>query len=221
MKTKKGRPKGSKNKPKISFSFDSEEYKKGKSGKSSKSSSSSKQLALPSPDAFKKKLSQVRDIGDATVVFKKESKKIRDFIESKEDDSAVMMAQRGLLSMLIDLIPVAEASYRNDPRQGQSVALNSLISQIRELIHDIQSTSDRARVADSIVYNIIQPMMLSFGQFVVDNNYQTKRDLSELVDVRQKRELDSVMNKQAKALGSYMQTFFEDIKTRITKELSE
>lgn len=210
-----GRPKGSKNRPKIeNFTFDSGRIKN--------------ELALPDKskskndkDKSKNKFKNAKDFHDLTVTFGKESKKIREFIEDKDDDNAAITAQRQLLSMLIDLIPIAENTYRNDPRQSNANAMNALVSQIRELIHDIQSTQDRSRIADSIVYNILQPMMLSFGQFVVDNNHQTKRDLKEIVDVRQLRELDGAMNKQAKALGAYMQTFFEDLKARITKELSE
>ena len=221
-----GRPRGSKNKPKVNFDFDGGEFLREHRKRE-------KQLTLPSPDKkskssksgkkdkYKDKFKKAKDINELTVVFGKESKKIRQFIEGKEDDTASLMAQRQLLSMLIDLIPVAESTYRKDSRQSNAYAMTSLISQIRELIHDIQSTQDRGRVADSIVYNILQPMILSFAQFVVDNNHHTKRDLKEIVDARSQRELDSVMNKQAKALGAYMQSFFEDLKARITKELSE
>lgn len=205
-----GRPKGSTNKPRLElehFAFDSDSVSKSGTDKRKKKNS----------NKFKK----AKDFHDLTVTFGKESRKIRDFIESKDDDSAAITAQRQLLSMLIDLIPIAENTYRSDPRQSNAYAMNGLISQVRELIHDIQSTQDRARVADTIVYSIVQPMMLSFGQFVVDNNHHTKRDLKEIIDVRQVRELDNVMNKQAKSLGAYMQTFFEELKTRITKELSE
>lgn len=211
-----GRPLGSKNKPKPDFTFDAKKVSKDL-------------MALPAPAKSKKdKRSKkerfkdsVKESGAIMTVFGKDSRKIRDLLDAKDDDNAMLMAQRRMLSMLISIIPTAEHAYKDDPRQSMAYALTGLISQVRELIHDIQSTQDRARVADSIVFNILQPTMVAFANFVIDNNHQTKRDLADLIDVRQKRELDALMNRQAKAIGAYMQTMMDDLKDRITKELSE
>lgn len=226
-----GRPKGSKNRPKLeSFGFDSEAFmkkymkKEKESSKSSKNKDKAKDKKSDKSTKDKRKYfeSKVSQADDLTAVFSgKKSRKIKELLESKDDDGAMTMAQRQLLAMLIQLIPTAEKSYREDPRQSMAYAMNALISQIRELIHDIQSTQDRERVADSIVLNIVHPLMVSFANFIIDNNHMTKRELRELVSDSKRRELDEMMNRQAKSIGAYMQSFADELKNRITKELSE
>lgn len=216
----RGRPKGSKNKKKkFDFSFDSSKVKKASALLALPDKTEKKISAKDKKKAEKQISKYAKDASDIYALFGKDAKNIQKLIDSKDDDNMIISSQRALLKMLVDLIPIAEDNYREYRSERSAYALNALVSQSRELMQDIVSSQDRSRVADIIIYNILQPAILTLGQFVIENNHQTKKHMSEVVDVKDLRDMKDVLDKSAINLGGYLNTFYEDLKERIAKEL--
>lgn len=170
------------------------------------------------PPSLKKKEKELTKIVN---VFGGDAKKIQKLLRNNEDDSAILKSQRSLLNMLVDLIPIAENTYREFRTERAAYAMNAFISQMRELMQDIVSSQDRALAADTIIHNIIKPSMISFAQFILDNNYQLNKELSEIVPVERAKDVSTIVNKSSRNIGVYMETLMKDFSDRIKAELSE
>jgi hypothetical protein len=95
------------------------------------------------------------------------SKQLYSMIQEGKIDQAVVFFQRQMLATILRLIPIAEKQYRREKKEHTAYALNSLVSQARELTADIQSSADRAAVAEVIVTDVLMPTFRSFIETVV------------------------------------------------------
>lgn len=154
-------------------------------------------------------------------LFGQETSKIQELLTNRENDNAIDMANRAMLNSLLDLIPIAESRYRDDPRQSNAYALSNLISQIRELIADLQATADKSLIVDKVVYDILQPTMLTLAQFLIDTNYQLKKEIDPLLHQEKLKEAHTTIDSMSKSSGQYVQLMFNTLKERISKALGE
>lgn len=154
-------------------------------------------------------------------LFGQESVRIQELLLDKHTDNAIDNANRALLRATLDLIPIAEGRYRDDSRQSNAYALNTLINQARELIADIQASDDKSVVTDRIVYDIIKPTMMTFAQFLIDGNYQLKRELADNLKPDRVKQSHEIIDQTSKGSAQYIQAMFKDLRDRVTKSLGE
>ena len=204
-----------------------------KKKKKKKPKSESRELALVSekPKKYevvkrkrgrpKKIQTKIQNASELANTFGGDARKIQKLLRLKDDDSAILKTQRSLLNMLIEMIPIAENTYRTYGTQSAAYAMNALVSQVRELMQDIVSSQDRQLAADNIIATIINPNMLSFAQFILDNNHQLIKEVTELVPVERAKDVQNIVNKSSRNVGIYIQTMLEDFRNRIQKELSD
>ncbi len=171
------------------------------------------------PAVIKKVKKQAKDLDSLAAHFGKDSTKVQDLITNKDSDSAIDLAQKSMLKMMIGLIPIAESQYREFKNERAAYALNALVSQARELIADIQSTKDRSTVADAITLNVINPTFISLGQFIIDSNRYLRKELAESVDVKDLMEVTAALDKNMRGIGQYLQQTMEQLNERISKML--
>lgn len=188
-----------------------------KSSSSSSRTSSSKDKPLTTKRVKVKK--QVKDLSSLTAHFGKDSSRVQDLISNNDSDSAIELAQKSMLKMMIGLIPIAETQYREFKNERAAYALNALVSQSRELIADIQSTKDRSLVADAIIANVIHPTFISIGQFIIDSNRYLRKDLAEVVDAKDMANVTSALDKNMRSIGQYLQQTVDMLNERIQKML--
>lgn len=162
-----------------------------------------------------------KELGKIAGVFGVDGRKIQALLKNNNDDAAILKMQRSLLNMLVEMIPIAEETYRTHKTERAAYAMNAFISQIRELMSDIVSSQDRQIAAETIVNSIIKPAMLGFAQFTIDNNYQLSKKLSAFVADNKVQEVNSIINSSTKNVGVYMQSLMEDFSTQIRKTLNE
>ena len=122
------------------------------------------------------------------------AKKIQALIDDNNNDGAITLTQKALLKMMIDLIPLAEQKVRESDSTRGIYQINALVSQARELIADIQSNRDQAMIVDTIMANIIQPNMVSITQFIVDSQYQLKREIQDKVKTEHVRDVSTAID---------------------------
>ncbi len=162
-----------------------------------------------------------KNIQTLSNLFGADADKIQNLINSKDSENAIEHAQKSLFNMLIRLIPTAEQQYLEYKNERAAYALNALVSQTRELISDIQSTKDRSQVADTIIMSIIQPIMTTLAQFLIDNSRYLRKDLLEIVDAREIKNLNEALDRNIKNIGSYLPQLVAQLEERINKTLSD
>lgn len=154
-------------------------------------------------------------------LFGQDSLKIQELISEKDNDNAFDMANRSMLSFMLDLIPLAETRYREDARQSNAYAMIALISQARELISDLQAADDKSVIKDKIVYDVVKPTMMTLAQFLIDSNYQLKRELTDFVIKEHQQKAHLAIDNSTKAAGQYVQAMFSDLKDRLNDALGK
>lgn len=108
-------------------------------------------------------------------MFREQVDRISEQLEN-QPDNAVKQFQLSNLKMLIDLIPMAEREFRNNPKQSNMYTLNGLITQCRELIADLLQEDNTQELVNNIVQNILQPRIGAIANSIIQFNYDVKRD---------------------------------------------
>jgi hypothetical protein len=149
-----------------------------------KKSGSSTELALPNRIS-KLKGNQTSIIGDSVNI-------IQEMLESDNNESATTLIQKRLMQTLVDVLPYAEDNIRESKGQKGIYAFNSLITSLRELMIDIQSTRDKGAIGDALVEKIVRPTFLDIGMNLVLEDERMLKDIKEEVDVTTYRKIREI-----------------------------
>ncbi len=160
-------------------------------------------------------------IEDTSSYLKEKSRKIRKLVKKGENDAAAELIMRTLTSVLLDLLPIAEAKYREDPRQGNAYAFNNLVSTARELVTDLQANTDKSVVIDNIIFNILQPASTTIVTFLIDTNFSTKKELASYIKAEHVKEANDLIDKMSKSYVAFLKAVLVDIQDRIAAALSQ
>jgi len=117
----------------------------------------------------------------ASTTFGVPSKQLYTMIQDGNVDQAIIVFQRQMLATVLRLIPIAENQYRKEKKEHTAYALNSLVSQARELSADIQASADRASVAEIIVTEYMMPTFRSLIETLVVETQALKAVLKSKV----------------------------------------
>lgn len=119
------------------------------------------------------------------------------------------------LIMLIDLIPIAEAKYREFSGERTAYALNALISQAREIIHDIKADSQQRNIILKNVQDVIFPIFVDIGQNLIDNSYSLKKRLEPLLKEEHVADANRIIDNHVKELAILLEEAFKSIREQI------
>lgn len=132
-----------------------------------------------------------------------------------QPDNAVKQFQLSNLKMLIDLIPMAEKEFRNNPKQSNMYTLNGLITQCRELITDLLQEDNTQELINQIIQNIMIPRVASIANSIISFNFDVKREIEK--DLKPERverafsTIDSLTKDFGKELTGILNKIQEDI----------
>ena len=132
-----------------------------------------KALTVPEP----RRISKLEDVRDMQSILGDAAEEIQQLLESNNNDSATTLMQKRLLQTLVDVIPHAEANIRKSQGAKGVYAFNSLITSIRELLIDVQSTRDRGVVGEMLVEKVIRPSFLDIGMVLVQEDARLDKEL--------------------------------------------
>lgn len=144
------------------------------------------------------------------------STRILSMIERKEEDGAVILIQRALLSSALNLLTDVEDNAIESGGSKGIYAYNALISQIRELIGDIQNSQDTALIADSIGL-IVKQQMRGVAQAIIDQHHSLKQDLRQIVE---DTEAD-ILNKKIDAISKELAAYLSDASSLAVERIRE
>lgn len=135
-------------------------------------------------------------------------------------DGALTLIQRTLLQTMVDILPVIERGVRRSHGHKGVIPLNQTVSQIRELVTDIQSLRDRGHLGASIVERVLRPAFLDIGVQIAlafnnlegsAKNKMSKEDGAAFIE-----ELTSTKM----AIAQYMTQQYEEVKSGVSSSLS-
>lgn len=129
------------------------------------------------------------------------AEEIHQLIEVGDGDSATTLLHKRLMQTLIDLIPLAEHNIRkSDGRQGV-YQINALVSQVRELLVDIQATQDRGQLGVHLVESVIRPSFQDIGMAIVQEFDGLSSDAKARMDSEEWRSYRDVLQTARTRIG--------------------
>jgi hypothetical protein len=183
----------------------------------------STELSIVVDKASAKQLSKYGDLADTVKktasVFGIRKQEIMDAVAAGNTDHAILQFQRQAYSTIVNLIPLAEAAYIRDKRESQAYALNALISQGRELAHDLMASSDRQNLSRAIATEILEPVFKSLLQQILQEQLQLKAILGDKLKPQYISAASFEMDESIKRLAGLMTTLYQSTTEQINKKL--
>jgi hypothetical protein len=210
-------------------SSDKPDKKKSRDKKSTESDKKEKSSDKKNKDAPKKK--RGRPFGALTKnragpdiegysALSKDMQVIVDMLEDKENDSAITLTQKAMLQTVIMMMPEAEKRFFANTSAHQAVyAFNALVTTARELIADVQAAEDKTKVIDRIIYDLLEPQILSLVNYLLESNFYLVKQLKPLVKEKHHKKLQDILNDATKSSGSYAKEMFATFKERLPAAL--
>lgn len=169
---------------------------------------------LPGPQA-----KRVRGI---VTMFGQRSDTILRLLENQDEtDGALTLIHRTLLQTMVDVLPVVERAVRRSKGRRGIIPMNQLVSQIRELVTDIQSLRDKGQLGASIVDRVVRPAYLDIASQIalafleIENSAKNRMAADEFKSYR-----DDVLMTTKKNIARYIQDQYESIKSEVVNSLS-
>jgi hypothetical protein len=147
------------------------------------------------------------------------SVKIMDMLENGDADSGITVLKKTLLMTIIRVLPMAEDILTNSGTAKGTYQFVTLISQMRELMADIQADKDKQFLAQSIAEQIIRPAFMNMAQEMMMQHH-TFRKKGDLFVVPSKNSYFSEqLLELGKNLAAMMQTEYKEVSTKIQEAL--
>ncbi len=151
--------------------------------KKKKKVSSSKELALLKKQVTvgaQKRISKLNTKGMRSIIGDS-AEAIQQLLESDSNESAIALMQKRVLQALVDTLPYAEHAIRKTKGVRGVYQFNSLITSIREVMIDMQSTRDKGAIGASMVERILRPAFLDIGMTIVQEEARLDTEIRDLL----------------------------------------
>lgn len=152
--------------------------------------------------------------------FGKQTDKILGMIEQDDADGAVILIQKALLSSVISVLDQAENNVIASGGAKGIYAFNTLISQVRELIGDIQASQDTALIAKSIA-DLYNNLLRGVAQSVIDQHHMLKRDLEPYLDKKDRKSVLSKVDETTRGIAQYLSHVSSEGREKVYERLVE
>ena len=148
------------------------------------------------------------------------SEEIMQLLEVNKNESATSLIQKRLLQSLVDVLPYAEHNVRESKGQRSVYQLNSLITSLREVLIDIQSTRDKGALGEALVEKIIRPMFLDLGMLLIQENAKTDNILKDLMTPENYREAKKTKAESLERIATAIQLAYTEAKAQVIAFIS-
>lgn len=178
-----------------------------------------KQTDLKEVKKKKKKVGEQAAVAKTMLsVFGKKAPKILDLIDQKDTDGALTLIQKQILKSLVSTLPIAEQKMLESDTTRGIYGYNALISQIREVLVDIQSAQDKQFIAQNINVGILQPFFISMAQAMIDSNYRLKKSIVDYIKPDRVRDVNEAIDANAKSIAEHMNMTYGAISAKIEQQ---
>jgi hypothetical protein len=151
--------------------------------------------------------------------FGSESKKIMELLTVGDQDSGISLLKKTLLLTVIRALPASERVLAESNNSRGVYQFNQIVSQIRELITDIQADRDRAYIAQSLIETIIRPAMMDIAQNVLSKHHEFRKATEDYIIPKQQQTFSTSLIAMAKDLAGDMNVAYKDISAKLIEAL--
>lgn len=156
--------------------------------------------------------------------FQKEFKKLRKRTGAANEhfnaEAVNRMMLRAMLTMVLDVIPIAEEAYRKTKKENAAYALNALLNQARELSLDLKLAKDTTGQVEFIERHVLTPVFTSFAQLLIQEMYALKATIDTEVPAKAGKRVKSKVDDMVRSLGQFQSGMIEKISSDIHGYLS-
>jgi hypothetical protein len=175
--------------------------------------------------------SQLALIGDVTprqisktmkVNFGEAADKVIDMLEANDNDGAMVLLQKRLLQSSVAMLTLAEKAMRESEGTRGTYQYATLVSQIRELITDIQASRDRSFIANQIIDQALRPAFINMAEFMINDHQKFRKEMQEdgMVTEGKHLEFNTALRTLARGLAEKMQGEYKNVSFKITEQLT-
>lgn len=159
----------------------------------------------------RKRISKLRTKGMRSIVGDA-AEDIQQLLEIGENDSATSLMHKKLLQSLVDLLPYAEHNVRASKGTKGVYQVNSLVSSIRELVIDLQSTQDRGALGVNLVESVIRPAFLDIGMTIVQEYQALLNDVKDALEPEDYKRVKQSHKDSRQRLAEFIQAEFGKVR---------
>ena len=193
---------------------------KPKRAKSTELTKLKSQVALAITSSAPKRISKLNTKGMRSIIGDS-AETIQQLLEVGKNESATTLIQKRLLQSLVDVLPYAEHGVRASKGAKGIYGLNALITSLREVMIDVQSTRDKGALGDALVERIIRPAFLDIGMTLVTESARTDGDIKDLVSPEAYKEVKRVHKESLDRVAETIKRKYEDAKAQAIQFLQQ
>lgn len=182
--------------------------------KKKKKVSSSKELALLKKQVTvgaQKRISKLNTKGMRSIIGDS-AEAIQQLLESDSNESAIALMQKRVLQALVDTLPYAEHAIRKTKGVRGVYQFNSLITSIREVMIDMQSTRDKGAIGASMVERILRPAFLDIGMTIVQEEARLDTEIRDLLGIEGYRTIRTARKDATTRIAQTIQAKYAEAK---------
>jgi len=151
--------------------------------------------------------------------FGKHSLTIMEMLEAGDSDNGILLLQKKLLQTVIRVLPKAEEVLNESGTSKGTYQFVTLVSQLRELIADIQATKDRAYIAQSLLETIIRPAFMSVAQDMMTKHHTFRKLSEDYIKPNHLAKFSESLLALAKDVANDMNVAYKDVDVKLTEAL--
>lgn len=197
---------------------DDEPPKKKKKRSEDEELSESTALAVYSEDNLPK-ISKLKGKAKLRTIFGPNTEKILRLLEDDDTDPALALIYKRVLQTVVDVLPLAEMGIRSSKGVRGVHGFTMLISQLRELMVDVQSAQDRGMMGETLFANIVVPNASGLAQTVVQEYAMVAADLKSFLSPEDYEKAAGLLKDSRARLANAMTKDFRSIKEGIVNAL--
>ena len=145
---------------------------------------------------------------------------IQQHLKNKDYQKASLTVKEGLVATLVELLPVAEKTFRKSGAVKGTYQFTALIGQIRELLVDLDGERDMKSTVQDILDSAIHPVFMTMAQQIIQFNAAIKRRMrTEFSEQECREKLYPMMDEHIRDLAGYVQGSFVEVSKRVNKSV--
>lgn len=144
---------------------------------------------------------------------------ILQLLENNEGDSARTAITKKLLQSLVDIIPLAENHIRDSGGQRGVYQLTTLVTNVRELMIDMQAMEDRGMIGEALMTRVITPQFVELGRALVFSLDSISSAAQRRMSAEDFRRFEDHMEQQRISMGNSIQDAHRELQRLIIEYL--
>lgn len=153
-------------------------------------------------------------------MFGQRTREILTLIENNERDGAVVLIYKQLLKMLVSLVPILEKVVRRSKGRYGTYQVNQLVSQLRELLADMQSVQDRGLLGRTLIKRYVRPAFADIAMQMLQNDQRILNLALLHLPGDRRAQVEAELKETQKELARFIQAQYRHVSEEIIKGLT-